>query len=163
MCNSTEYVLIYIVDVHEMHKRSEMDTAPSAPSASTCHLVYKLVGDNIDKAVKARYMRVEGSRNQSLHYFHSFAVLDRIDFSHLPNVFPDTCLNSPKKLALALLPSEGDDTILTRLFETHVSRILCTHMPFFKFTFDDVVEWHIHHQYYDQMSAKSEVVRECES
>ncbi len=137
---------------------NESDTAPSDPPTCTQHLGYKLVGDNIDKGVKARYMRVEGSRNKSLHYFHSFAVLDRIDFSPLPDVFPQTCLNSPKQLALALLPSTDDDKTLRELFGTHVSRILCTHIPFFKFAFEDVVDWHVRHHYYDEMSAKSQVV-----
>ena len=43
---------------------------------------YKLVGDNIDKVVKPRHMRID-SQSRSLHYFHFYAVKDRIDFSHL--------------------------------------------------------------------------------
>ena len=136
----------------------EADTPPSEPPTLTQCVGCKLVGDNIDKGVKTCYMRVEGSHNKSLHYFHSFAVLNRVDFSHLPDVFPHTCLNHPRQLALALLPSKDDDRALTQLFGIHVSRILCTHMPFFKFAFEDIVDWHVHHQYYDQMSAKSEVV-----
>lgn len=137
----------------------------TAPSGTTCtkglqHRSYKLVGDNIDRSVKARYMRMEGHRNQSLHYFHSFAVLDRISFNHLPDVLPHTCFNSPKQRALSMLPTERDDEVLTLLFETHISRILCTHIPFFKTTFEDIVEWHIRHRYYDEMSTKSEVVSE---
>ena len=132
-------------------------TPPVQPTCSH-HLGYKLVGDNIDIGVKARYRRMEGSHSHSLHYFHSFTVQSRIDFSHLPDQHPDTCLNSPNQLALTLLPSADDDRSLRDLFVTHVSRILCTHMPFFKFGFEDVVQWHIHHQYYDQMSAKSQVV-----
>ena len=69
------------------------------------HLGYKIVGDNIDKTVKARYMRTGSHRNQSLHYFHSLALRSRIDFSHLPNVYPDTCSPSPLKLSLPPLPS----------------------------------------------------------
>ena len=119
---------------------------------------FKLVGDNLDKSVKARYMRLGGSRNQSLHYFHSFAVLYRVDFSGLPGVHPQLCLNNPSKRAISLLPSTADDKALKELFVTHVSRILVTHMPFFKLAFEDVVEWHIQHQYYAEMSVKSEVV-----
>ena len=44
-------------------------------------LGYKLVGDNIAKGVKTRFMRAESHRNQSLHYFHAFATKNRIDFS----------------------------------------------------------------------------------
>ena len=36
---------------------------------------YKLVGDNIDISVNARYMRAQGYSNQSLHFFHSYAGL----------------------------------------------------------------------------------------
>ena len=132
--------------------------APPVQPAHSHHLGYKLVGDNIDKGVKARYMRIEGRHNHSFHYFHSFAVQSRIDFSHLPDQHPDTCFNSPYQLALSMLPSADDDRSLRDLFVTHVSRILCTHMPFFKFAFEDVVEWHIQHEYYDQMSTKSQVV-----
>ena len=131
----------------------------TVPSDVDQHRSFKLVGDNLDTSVKARYMRMEGSRNQSLHYFHAFAVLDRISFSHLPDVFPHTCLNSPKQLALEMLPSTIDDKALSLLFETHISRILCKHIPFFKVTFEDIVQWHIHHRHYDEMSTKSKVVR----
>ena len=91
-------------------------------------------------------------------YFNSFALCDRISFNHLPDVFPHTCFNSPKQRALSMLPSKKDDEALALMFETHISRILCTHIPFFKTSFEDIVEWHIRHRYYDEMSAKSEVV-----
>ena len=48
--------------------------------SSGTHLpLYKLVGDNIDKVVKPRHMRID-HQAKSLHYFHSYAVKDRIDF-----------------------------------------------------------------------------------
>ena len=56
---------------------------------------YIIVGDNLDKTINPRFMTVAHQR-QSVHYFHSYAVLDRIesisaltadkpvgDFSHL--------------------------------------------------------------------------------
>ena len=43
---------------------------------------YKLIGDNIDKTVKPRDMRI-GSQTQSLHYFHTYAHKNRIDVSHM--------------------------------------------------------------------------------
>ena len=135
-----------------------MDVSVSTSHAQSSILSYKLVGDNLDKSVKARYMRIGGSRNQSLHYFHSFAVLDRVDFSGLPDIHPQLCLNSPNKRALSMFPSTEDDNALKQLFVTHVSRILATHMPFFKLLFEDIVEWHIQHKYYSEMSTKSEVV-----
>lgn len=119
---------------------------------------FKLIGDNIDKNVKVRYMRSD-HRNTSLHYFHSFAVQDRIDFSHLPDTFPLSCSNSPHKVALELLPTIKDDNALEKLFRIHVSRILATHMEFFKVSCGDVAERHIQHEFYKQMSMKSTVVR----
>ena len=60
-------------------------------------LGYKLVGDNIDKRVKARFMRVEKHCGQSLHYFHFCAIQNRIDFGNYSDAQPQTCLDSPKK------------------------------------------------------------------
>ena len=42
---------------------------------------YKLIGDNVDKGLKARFMRVEDHGNQSLHYFHACAIQNRVDLS----------------------------------------------------------------------------------
>ena len=132
------------------------------PEATSAHLQlqsYKRVGDNIDKSVRARYLRFDvGYKNRSLHYFHYYAVLNWIDFSGIPDVHPHTCHNSPQQIAVSLLPSADDDSILKHLFATHVSRVLCTHMPFFKSSFRDVAEWHIKHHYYSEMSTKSHVV-----
>ena len=142
----------------ELPASTKSNTTLSDAETCTQQKSNKLVGDNIDLSVKALYMRMEGSRNQSLHYFHSFAVFDRVDFSQLPDVFPYTCLNNPKQLALTMLPSHRDDETLTLLFETHVSCVLCKRIPFFKYTFDDIVEWHNCHRHYDEMSMKSDVV-----
>ena len=109
-------------------------------------------------AVKTRYMRVEKYHNQSLHYVNSYAVRSRIDHNYLSDVYPHSCMNSPIKNAKLLLPSVDDDRLLRKLFMTHVSRIITTHMKFFYFSFDGIVEWHVKHQYYEEMSAKSEVV-----
>ncbi len=46
---------------------------------------FKLVGDNIDKEVKPRDMRSD-HQTKSLHYFHSYAVLDRIDLSGVSDI-----------------------------------------------------------------------------
>ena len=139
------------LDVHHAATKSNQLTIAK-------ELGYKLVGDNIDKGVKAKYMRFGDHCNKSIHYFHSFAVQNRVDFSFLPDVLPDTCLNHPRAMAKSLLPSAEDDRTLEQHFVTHISRILCSHMPFFKFSFDDTVEWHIKHKYYEQMSSRSVVV-----
>ena len=49
-------------------------------------------------------------------------------------------------------------TSLKYNFSVFVSRILVQHFPFFNLAFNDVVDWHIRHKYYKEMSMKSEVV-----
>ena len=41
---------------------------------------FKIVSDNIDKNIQPSHQRLD-RQTQSLHYFHSFAVRDRIDLS----------------------------------------------------------------------------------
>lgn len=43
---------------------------------------YIIVGDNIDKNVTTQDMRV-GNQVKSLHYFHSYAVQDRVKLGNL--------------------------------------------------------------------------------
>ena len=73
---------------------------------------FKLVGDNIDKQVKSTYMRLSGHQNKSFHYFHSFAVQNRIDSSTFVDMMSHGCSNHPFKVALVLLPSADDDKAL---------------------------------------------------
>ena len=39
-----------------------------------------------------------------------------------------------------------------------ISRVLFKSLPFFILSLDGVVEWHIKHDFYDEMSTKSDVV-----
>lgn len=57
----------------------------------------KLVGDNLDKNVKPSLQRHE-SKSQSLHYFHSYAVKDRVPAASLPDELPVPCTPDPEKL-----------------------------------------------------------------
>ena len=50
-------------------------------------LTYRIVGDNIDKNVKPRNMTSD-FQTRSLHYFHAYAVRDRIDLSDYSNEQP---------------------------------------------------------------------------
>lgn len=45
---------------------------------------FKLVGDNIDRNFRRRFQCVE-YQTRSFHYFHSYAVLDRVNYSSLPD------------------------------------------------------------------------------
>ena len=131
-------------------------TAPAPPFSS--RTTYRICGDNIDKTIRPRYMRCDGGKANSIHYFHSYAVADRINFSDLsedtlplPNV-------SNEQLAISLLPSIEDDVATCKNFATLVSRALVNNVDFFKLTFDGVVEWHIQHEFSEEMSKKSEIV-----
>jgi L1 cell adhesion molecule like protein len=100
-------------------------------------------------------------QNVSLHYFHSIAVTDRIDFSNLPDTPPAKPTPSLKSVSQSLLPTSTDNQILRKNFTVHISRILAQNMPFISHTFSDVIDWHISHQYSKEMARKSEVVSYC--
>ncbi len=118
---------------------------------------YRLCGDNIDKIVRARYMRKE-KRNSSLHYFHSYAVQNRIDTSTLSEVAPDHASSTKLDVATTIIPSHSDDAALKSNIAILISRVNVEYLDYFKLTFDGVVNWHIKHQYYKEMSSKSVVV-----
>ena len=118
---------------------------------------YRLNGDNIDYNIVSRYQR-SNAGNKSQHFFQYYAVKDRIDFSHLSNTPPDISALSKKELCQSMLPSVEDDVAITHNIACLVARVLCEYVPFFKHTYDGVVERHIKHEYYEQMSSKSEVV-----
>lgn len=62
-----------------------------------------------------------------------------------------------------ILPSPKDNNVMAHYFSILIGRILVTHMPFFKSTFGDVVEWHISHEFTKEMSKPSVVVRIIEA
>ena len=56
------------------HLPAAPQQVPSSDERRATQLpLYTIVGDNIDKTVKPRYMRAESQGNNSLHYFHFFA------------------------------------------------------------------------------------------
>ncbi len=57
-----------------------------------------------------------------------------------------------------MLPSTADVQTLHKNLSTHVSRVLTTHLPFFKASFSDVTISHIPNVQQKEMSLKSEVV-----
>ncbi len=86
---------------------------------------FKIVGDNIDKNVRPTYQRLE-SNTQSLHYFHSFAIRDRVDLSACSDVTPKI---SPSIDPAALTPMTSDLATLQKDCEILVSRYaLCMSM-----------------------------------
>lgn len=121
--------------------------------------MYHLCGDNIDKNVKRRYFRVDKLPNtRSLHYFHYYAVKDRVDFSDMGEE-PIQCKQLDlQQVATSLLPSSEDDAELRKNISVMVSRVLYNNLPYFKHTFDGVINWHIEHEYYKEMCEPSEWV-----
>ena len=56
------------------------------PQASTW-MGFRIIGDNIDKNIKPRYYR-SNKQVCSLHYYHSYALKDRIDLSAMSDSQP---------------------------------------------------------------------------
>ena len=96
------------VDVH--------DTTDATSSVCSVWQGFKIIGDNVDKNVKPSFMRINTS-TLSLHYFHSYAVLDRVDLSGIPDIQPPGTCD-----LLALLPSSGDVDMLKQQFSILISR-----------------------------------------
>ena len=117
---------------------------------------FKLVGDNVDKNVEPRFMRME-YQTQSLHYFHMYAIKDRINLSAYSDR-QESVLAPDDINPLSLLPSPNDYEALMNNFAILLSRCLVQHCPYFQKTFSDVVQNHIYHKYSTEMSMLSEVV-----
>ena len=85
-------------------------------------------------------------------------MADRIDCSNLCDQVITTQQTDPGQIAASLLPTPEDDVALRDNICVLMSRILCAHVEFFKINFEDIVDTHIKHEFYDEMSMKSIVV-----
>ena len=135
----------------------ETDTTKSddiiASSSSQIKLpTFKIVGDNVDKSVRRREETSE-SHLQSLHYFHSYAVLDRCDMSSFSDN-PSLC-NTDEADVSVILPSDDDCTSLRGNVTILMSRVLRKHFTFFQENVRTVTR---HIPYSKEMSQKSTVV-----
>ena len=115
---------------------------------------FKIVGDNIDKTVRPRHQTTD-SQTQSLHYFNSFAVRDRIDFSSYSDISPSVDIETISMDVL--LPTQDDLQGLYASFGIHVARVLTRHLSSLS-AFADIVPAHIKHKYSSSMAKKSNVV-----
>ena len=143
---------------------------------------YKIIGDNIDKNVHSRFHTL-ASPTKSLHYFHAYAVKDRIDTSKFSDIPPSI----PNEVEItAILPTPQTNTNLREVFEVLVARsvfklhgckdgvmyvvlcdlaitcenpyrILVSHVPVLAKYRSDVT-WHIPHKFSSEMSLESEIV-----
>eukprot|EP00731_Ephydatia_muelleri_P025385 Em0017g468a len=115
---------------------------------------FRLVGDNVDKNVKPRDMRLN-SQTTSLHYFHTYAVKDRIWFSHL-STDPIEIVQDSINFEM-FYPTVGDNTQLVSNLETLVARMFVQRVPGLQSLSAEATP-HIKHLYSKQMALKSEVV-----
>ena len=133
---------------------SPVDSSDVCTSPASINTGYKLVFDNIDKTVKPRHMRID-SQTKSLHYVQAYAVKDRIDYSCEASE-----RNRDSEVNLYdILPSAHDYQKLKNNFAVHVSRVITSHLDFFKEDFKGLSQQHIQHKYSKEMSKKSEIVR----
>lgn len=122
------------------------------------HRGFRLVGDNIDKAIRRRHLRLD-RKNESIHYFHVYAVENRIDASQLPDTSTKISeITDIDSAAASVLPKVRDDLILKDNITVLISRFLYKYLDFFKLSFDGIIQWHITHKHSSEMSTKSVVV-----
>lgn len=91
-------------------------------------LGWKYIGDNCDLSVKVRDMR-QDNPNDSYHFFHTIAVQDRIDTSHLDSTMPKQLVSSLN--ITDFLPSSADYHRLREDFVL-VSRVLTRELEEFQ-------------------------------
>lgn len=79
---------------------------------------YKIVGDNIDKNIHFHHQSLE-SQGRSLHYFHSYAILDRFDCS----TYSDEAPPEPDYIDVGnFLPDESLVRMVLRRFTILIER-----------------------------------------
>eukprot|EP00731_Ephydatia_muelleri_P000806 Em0001g806a len=79
----------------------------------------------------------------------------RIGLSNISDQVIATQQRDSGLIAASLLPTPEDDVALRDNICVLMSRILCEHVEFFKFAFEEVVDRHIKHEFNDEMSTKS--------
>ena len=77
---------------------------------------FVIVGDNIDKNVRPSFQRGD-FQSESWHCFHSYAVANRVDVTHLSNNTPSAIVTSD-----SVLPTKDDLLEIYKDFEVLVSR-----------------------------------------
>ena len=93
------------------------------------HAQYILVGDNVDTNVSPRNMRID-NQVKSLHYFHSYATHDRIDFSDLST---EGTVGEIASLPLStFVPSVDDCKALRENYIVLVARVITEKLLYFQ-------------------------------
>ena len=115
---------------------------------------FKIVGDNINKYVKPTEMTMD-AQAKTLDFFNLYAVCDQVSMSGLDDLAAIPNLSSCK--VEEVLPTAQDHEDLIDNFTYIFTRVLKRHVPFVK-KYAAGLDKHTKHQYYDELSQKSEVV-----
>lgn len=115
---------------------------------------FRLVGDNCDLHQKASHQTLS-KRDQDHHWFNLYAVKDRVQGLHLPDLQP-TALVATLPLA-TFLPNVEDCIALRKDFIQLMARVLMRYLHWFR-CLKPVVPEHMAHEYSETMSKQSEIV-----
>lgn len=141
-------------------------TEPIEDNAVSTWTGFKICADNLDKNLRASYQRLH-EQTQSLHYFHSYAALDRVNISALSDDRPQAVVVDPS----SFLPTDADLQALHQEFQILISRyvnckhtvvysilhrVLVQHMEIFA-PFKTSVQSHIPSKYQTEMRTKSKL------
>ena len=91
------------------------------------------------------------NQTRDLHYFHVFAVLDRVNLSTF-----DDKIHHPDLTRIDfsdIMPSLEDQMIMMHYFSVHIARTLQKYSPFIS-SLKSCIEHHIQHKYSVQMAKK---------
>ena len=141
-------------DIEDMFIEDSCNCVPEPILNPTEPMSYILVGDNVDKTIKASHMSME-HQSQSIHYFQFYAARDRIDFHYLSN---DSCVGNVSELSMSsFLPTIEDCSQMRDNYAILIGRELVKKLPYFH-VFADCVPMHILHEHSEAMSMKSLLV-----
>ena len=117
---------------------------------------YIIVGDNVDKNVTPRDMRV-GHQVKSMHYFHAYAVQDRASLG-AGSLSGDGHVSDIKALAAsAVLPTVDDCVRIRNNYVILAARVIVTNLSQFAFLQSCVMQ-HIPHKFSSETAKKSVIV-----
>ena len=94
----------------------------------------------------------EQYRRLDVILYITFTLLPSLTVSSLSEQVIPTEQTDPKQVVLSLLQ---DDLAMRDNICVLIYRVLFKNLPFFSLSFDGVVEWHIKHDFYEEMSTKS--------
>ncbi len=115
---------------------------------------YIIVGDNLDKNVKPRDMRID-HQVKSMHWFHSYAVSDRVEIGDLCG---DGHIGDVTTLPIsAVLPTVTDCVQMRKHYICLTARLIVQNLPYFA-PLQKCVPAHIPHRYSEEMAKKSVIV-----